>query len=358
MRPSPARPRPILIAFALAAMLAAACTSASGLTGPTPSGTAGPSGTPSPGPNLSQLEQAKEHLKHLVFIVQENRSFDHYFGTFPGAEGIPMRNGKPTVCVPDPIAGRCVRPYHTTEQLQEGGPHGQRHSELDVDGGKMDGFVRTVIDSPLYCADHRDDPKCASYLGPQGQPDVMSYHTAKEIPNYWRYAKEFVLQDHMFAPADSWTLPAHLFLVSAWAAHCSDPRDPMSCASDLYLNDEFLTMRAHEDVPIWAWTDITYVLHEQGVSWGYYVGDDTCFFDPCPGHGRESTVSQQNPLPWFTTIRETGQMDRIQTHTQFYRQAADGTLPSVSWVMPYNGVGSTPLRARRSGRGSATSRTS
>ena len=70
MRPSPARPRPILIAFALAAMLAAACTSASGLTGPTPSGTAGPTGTPSPGPNLSQLEQAKEHLKHLVFIVQ------------------------------------------------------------------------------------------------------------------------------------------------------------------------------------------------------------------------------------------------------------------------------------------------
>ncbi len=54
MRPNPARPRPILIAFALAAMLAAACTSASGLTGPTPSGTAGPSGSPSPGPDLTQ----------------------------------------------------------------------------------------------------------------------------------------------------------------------------------------------------------------------------------------------------------------------------------------------------------------
>ena len=62
--------------------------------------------------------------------------------------------------------------------------------------------------------------RARKYLGPQGQPDVMSYHTAKEIPNYWRYAKKFVLQDRMFAPADSWTLPAHLFLVSAWAAHC------------------------------------------------------------------------------------------------------------------------------------------
>ena len=345
MRSNPARPRLLVVALVLAAMLAAACTAASGRTGqtsPTPTSTAGPSGSPSPGPVLTKLEQAKEHLKHLVFIVQENRSFDHYFGTFPGADGIPMRNGRPTVCVPDPIAGACVRPYHTHEQLQEGGPHGQRHSELDVDGGKMDGFVRTVIDSPLYCADHRSDPKCAAYLGPQGQPDVMSYHTAKEIPNYWRYAKEFVLQDHMFAPADSWTLPAHLFLVSAWAAHCTDPRDPMSCDSNLYLNDEFQTMRAHRDVPLWAWTDITYLLHEQGVSWGYYVGDDTCFFDPCPGHPPENTVAQQNPLPWFTTIRETGQMDRIQTHTQFYRQAADGTLPSVSWVMPYNGVGEHP----------------
>ncbi len=70
----------------------------------------------------------------------------------------------------------------------------------------------------------------------------------------------------MFAPADSWTLPAHLFLVSAWAATCEDPRDPMSCISDLELKDEAQIQRSHEDVPIWAWTDITYLLHEQGVT--------------------------------------------------------------------------------------------
>src|SRR4029450_10343147 len=107
MRSHHARPRPLLVALVLAAVLAAACPAASGQTGPTPTGTAGPSGSPSPGPEQTKLEQAKAHLKHLVFIVQENRSFDHYFGTFPGAEGIPMRNGKPTVCVPDPIAHKC-----------------------------------------------------------------------------------------------------------------------------------------------------------------------------------------------------------------------------------------------------------
>ena len=350
---NPVRPPRTLVALVLAAMLAAACSPASGESGSTTSSPAGPSPAPSPGPELTKLEQAQLHLKHLVFIVQENRSFDHYFGTFPGANGFPMRNGRPSVCVPDPIAHACVRPYHTSEQLQEGGPHAQRHSELDVNGGRMDGFVRTVVDSPLYCADHRDASRCRDYLGPQGQPDVMSYHTAKEIPNYWRYAKTFVLQDRMFAPADSWTLPAHLFLVSAWAARCSDAHDPMSCVSNLELVDQFHTMRSHEDVPIWAWTDITYLLWEQGIEWGYYVGDDTCFFDPCPDQGQRRTVSQQNPLPWFTTIRETGQMDRIQDHAKFYKAAANGTLPSVSWVMPYNGVGEHPASGAPIWRGQA-----
>ena len=353
MRSNPVRPPRTLVALVLAAVLAAACSAVSGETGSATSSSAGPSSSPATGPELTKLEQARLNLKHLVFIVQENRSFDHYFGTFPGANGFPMRNGRPSVCVPDPIAHACVHPYHSSEQLQEGGPHAQRHSELDVNGGRMDGFVRTVVDSPLYCADHRGASRCRDYLGPQGQPDVMSYHTAKEIPNYWRYAKTFVLQDRMFAPADSWTLPAHLFLVSAWAARCSDAHDPMSCVSNLELVEQFQTMRSHEDVPIWAWTDITYLLWEQGVEWGYYVGDDTCFFDPCPDQGQRRTVSQQNPLPWFTTIRETGQMDRIQDHAKFYKAAANGTLPSVSWVMPYNGVGEHPASGAPIWRGQA-----
>jgi phospholipase C len=206
----------------------------------------------------------------------------------------------------------------------------------------MDGFIRAAIDSPLHCADHRDDPACASFLGPQGQPDVMSYMTQREIPNYWTYAESFVLQDHLFAPADSWTLPAHLFLVSAWAARCSDPRDPMSCRSNLVLDREASVQRAHQDVPIWAWTDITYLLHERGVSWAYYVGDETCIFEPCTGSRERRTAPQQNPLPWFATIRETGQLGNVRGHAEFYAAAADGTLPSVSWVMPYAGVGEHP----------------
>jgi phospholipase C len=117
----------------------------------------------------------------------------------------------------------------------------------------------------------------------------------------------------------------------------------MSCVSDLELRAEAQIQRSHTDVPLWAWTDITYLLHENGVPWAYYVGDDTCWFDPCPGgQGRRHTVSQQNPLPWFTTIRETGQIDRIQGHAELFEAARGGTLPSVSWVMPYSGVGEHP----------------
>jgi phospholipase C len=211
----------------------------------------------------------------------------------------------------------------------------------------MDGFIQSAIDSPVYCADHRDDPSCDAYLGPQGQPDVMSYLTRREIPNYWAYADRFVLQDRLFAPADSWTLPAHLFLVSAWAAHCTDPRDPMSCSSDLELKQEHDAMRARERGPLFAWTDITYLLHEQGVSWAYYVGNDTCAFECTNSRGVERseaqrTVAHQNPLPWFTTVRENRQLGNILPHEDYFTAAAEGTLPAVTWVMPYSGVGEHP----------------
>ena len=65
------------------------------------------------------------NIDHLVFMVQENRSFDHYFGTFPGADGIPRNDdGSFDVCVPDPFAGGvCRTPYHDTNLYDAGGPH-------------------------------------------------------------------------------------------------------------------------------------------------------------------------------------------------------------------------------------------
>jgi phospholipase C len=84
-------------------------------------------------------------IKHVVIIMQENRSFDSYFGTYPGADGIPMKDGKPTACVPDPKTNQCVKPFHNPKDLNYGGPHEAIDAKEDIDGGKMDGFIRQEL---------------------------------------------------------------------------------------------------------------------------------------------------------------------------------------------------------------------
>jgi len=282
-------------------------------------------------------------LDHLIFIVQENRSFDHYFGTFPGADGLPYdpEVGRRRACIPDPVLGHPSCTYHTRQLHQKGGPHNWKSSAISVNDGKMNGFIRALPQTRRWCVDRTTDA-CAPYVGPQLQPDVMSWHDDREIPNYWTYAHEFVLQDRMFAPADSWTLPAHLFLVSGWSAFCTDPYDPMSCTPDKDLKD--YGRHVYGGPPVYAWTDITYLLHEHGVSWAYFVGNGTCSFGPC---GDESgpwgkTPAGKNPLPGFTSLYETAQQSHIRTHRDFIQAARAGTLPSVSWVVPGNRVSEHP----------------
>src|SRR3979411_822373 len=81
-------------------------------------------------------------IRHVVVIMQENRSFDSYFGTYPGADGIRMQNGRPAVCAPDPLRRTCLRPYHDHHDFNYGGPHENTAFHTALDGGRMDGFVR------------------------------------------------------------------------------------------------------------------------------------------------------------------------------------------------------------------------
>src|SRR5436853_4708151 len=187
-------------------------------------------------------------IKHVVFVMQENRSFDSYFGTYPGADGFPRNAaGKIAVCVPDPNAHRCVRPYHDSNQVNTGGPHIEESAVKDEDGGKMDGFIRAAEAAgpaqTVQCLTGLDLVGCSDPAGeqagtcfqaqqPPGCVDVMGYHDRSDIPNYWAYADNFVLQDHMFESVNSWSLPVHLSMVSGWSATCTDPLSPSSCTSD------------------------------------------------------------------------------------------------------------------------------
>ncbi|HLZ80756.1 MAG TPA: alkaline phosphatase family protein, partial [Ktedonobacteraceae bacterium] len=282
-------------------------------------------------------------IKHVVVIMQENRSFDTYFGTYPGADGIPMQNGIPTVCVHDPLTNQCIKPFHDAADLNHGGPHGQIDATNDINGGKMDGFIQQFRHGRKTKCQGPFDPACAS--SNQNLPDVMGYHDAREIPNYWAYANHFVLQDHMFEPNASWSLPEHLFMVSEWSAKCTQQGDPMSCHNELQ-NPDTIKARKHAQAlpqkkPDYAWTDLTYMLHKSNVSWAYYVADGTqpdcedasaITCAPKPQHA--GTPQIWNPLPYFDTVRQDGQLGNIQQLANFYTAAKNGSLPTVSWIVP------------------------
>ena len=290
-------------------------------------------------------------IKHVIIILQENRSFDSYFGTYPGADGIPMKNGVPTVCVPDSQATTCVSPFHDIYDVNGGGPHGEPNAIADVNQGAMDGFIDQVVAAEKTCQ-VANDPACHPGAGGDNtsEPDVMGYHTAAEIPNYWTYAKDFVLNDHMFEAVKSWSLPDHLFQVSGWAAKCTS-NSPSSCKNDpagSYSVNQIGNAVTQElatgttDINL-AWTDLTWLLFRHHVSWGYFVqtGDqpdcgndsvETC----APVHQYYKTPGIWNPLPLFTDVQANRQVRNIQPLNNFYNEAKKGTLPSVSWVSPSN----------------------
>ena len=276
-------------------------------------------------------------IKHVVVIMQENRSFDSYFGTFPGADGLPMKDGVPTACLESPGGGPCVRPYHDTNDVNIGGPHGSGSATRDVNGGKMDGFLMHVKRAKnKICPPEK--PECG------GGADVMGYHDQRELPNYWAYAKDFVLQDHMFEPIGSWSLPQHLVMVSEWSAACTSKDDPMSCHTALAHMEGPIKpkkMEVNPNIPpVYPWTDLTYLLHKHHVSWAYYVmnglepdcadGDVQCK----PGKLGKGTPGIWNVLPSFKTVRDDGELGNVQDLKNFYTAAKNGSLPAVSWICP------------------------
>jgi phospholipase C len=327
-------------------------------------------------------------IQHVIVIMQENRSFDSYFGTYPGADGLPVVNGQFSVCVPDPRSGNCDKPYHDSSLVNGGGPHGQGAAAQAINGGLMDGFVRL--------SESRGGRGCGGFAGvcrTQTPSDVMGYHDAREIPNYWAYAQNFVLNDHLFESDASWSLPSHLYMVSEWSAHCSVEGDPQSCVNNDQLGgfrlrqilrggsqqsyqlclyerrarlspavrgkarrravsqavSDCQAQVARRQAQInqqtarinnYAWTDITYLLHKHGVSWGYYVtpgGQPDCNDGAanCPSAPLTAgTPNIWNPLPSFTDVQRSGQESNVQGVSNFLSAARKGTLPAVSWVVP------------------------
>ena len=242
-----------------------------------------PAPPPSAPPGLEKIQQ-------FVFIMQENRSFDHYFGNYPGAEGMP-----PGVCLPN-AGGPCAPPYHNTAVINQGGGHMYSNALACIDGGLMDGFL-------------------AASGG-----DAMGWHDYHEIPNYWSYANLYVLQDRLFESVVSYSLPAHLYMLAAQSGG-------------------YVGSAGQGYPPSYGFPEITELLGSGKIDWRYYVnrGGAAGAADLNGGDTDvdETTYTFWNPLPAFPTVKgDPTQFGRLTNATQFYTDAQNGTLPQVSWVIP------------------------
>lgn len=271
-------------------------------------------------------------IRHVIVIMQENRSFDSYFGTFPGANGLPQ-----AVCVPlnrKYLLNGCVAPFHDPHDANAGGPHNDFAAEDDLGDGitrtRMDGFVHEQT------VGHGHGPAHAQLSPGVAIHDVMGYHTDAEIPNYWAYARNFVLQDHLFEGTRSWSLSAHLDLTSEWVATCADPADVATCVTGV------TAAPPKQGVP-YPWVNLPELFDLNGITWKYYLGqgpEPDCEegeMDCVPNEQAGSVLSIWNPVPGFAWVAGQGR-GYLAWHNPPLRQLmADiegGTLPAVAWVVP------------------------
>ena len=253
-------------------------------------------------------------IQHIVFIIKENRSFDQMFGQFPGADGA-------TTGVTS--SGQTIVLGTSPDQLNRDIDHTYYSAVTAANGGQMNQFD----------------------LIPEGNinGDELSYtqQTAQTIPNYWTYAQNFVLGDHMFSSMEGPSFPEHLYTVAAQSNGVfNQPYRPANIKSNPQVNwgcdaepTVWAPMKDSEGVisnqfPCWDFQTLADSLQNAGISWKYYA----------PPKGQLGYVFssldavnhiRNGPL-WTTNVVNT---------TQFLSDASTpGALPTVSWVV--TGLGS------------------
>jgi phospholipase C len=239
-------------------------------------------------------------IAHIVFVVKENRTFDNYFGTFQGADG--EQYGTLST-------GAVVRLGHTPDRT----PHDIGHSWQDaltaIDGGKMDRFDQIP--------------------GGNDKGELLAYTqlTEADIPNYFRYARAFVLADRMFSSLTGPSFPNHLYTVGAQSGGAiNNPTTAgvWGCDADdtstvQTLSDQGTIVR---QFPCFDFSTLTDRLDQAGVSWKYYA----------PRKGQPGYI--WSALDAIRHIRLTSLWTQhVVSDTQFVSDAASGQLPAVSWLV-------------------------
>ena len=218
-------------------------------------------------------------IEHFVVLMQENHSFDNYFGTYPGADGIPKGTCLPIGTRPRP----CVRPFHLGGHPVPDLSHDRRIHRLQYAHGRMDGFVRAAsIDRQTV------------------ERSVMGYYDHRDLPLYWSLADEYVLFDRFFAATAAGSVASHMFWVTGTAGAPDGTLGNLPTIFDR--------------------------LDERGISWKFYVED----YDP-------SQADQAVRVPLIGSpryARDPERFARIADLEEYYDDLRLGTLPQVAYIAP------------------------
>ena len=235
-------------------------------------------------------------IKHFVTLMQENHSFDNYFGTYPGADGIPA-----SVCMPydlnDPSKG-CVKPFRIGNRPVEDLGHSRSIFLSQFNRGKMNGFVSAYTGLGIR------DPRLP-----------MGHYDDRDIPYYWNLADNYVLFDRNFTSASAGSVANHMFWVAG---------QPGSKNGDIIPPDGFTVPTIFDR------------LQAAGVSWKFYVQN----YDPSvtfrtPGKGDRGSQVVWCPLLAYARFLDDPELwSHIVPIEQYYTDLDNGTLPAVSYIVP------------------------
>src|SRR5438309_9192091 len=239
-------------------------------------------------------------IKHFIFIVKENRSFDNYFGTFE-----PPPYGATTGLL---STGQVIPLGHTPDVTPRDLAHDWPSSLVAVDGGKMDGFDQINPGNAFSACTLNNDLLCYTQM------------TQQDIPNYWSYAQHFTLSDMNFSSIHAESFPAHLYTVAAQSGGViSNPTNHgVGCdtpsATVVVIDDQG---KVSNQFPCFTFSSLADTLSAAGVSWRYYAVGESIW----------------NPLDAISSVRQTPLWSNVKPASQFITDATSGNLPSVSWLV-------------------------
>ncbi len=235
-------------------------------------------------------------IKHIIILYQENRTFDQYFGTYPGANGLPLN-----VALPKTLGSKeMVGPFHLTNTSTRDLDHSSRTARVAYDNGKMDGFVYAE----------------KSNL-------TMGYYDYRELPYYWDYASKFVLMDNFFSSEMGPSLPNHLYLIAGQSGGFTD--NPGRCESREICGEESKNPYALPSNLTFGFRNVMDELDNRGITWKYYTGDKANYKD----------AGYWNPLPAFASFKSNpSRLNNVAPNDQFLPDLTKGSLAQVVWVIP------------------------